>query len=206
MMSGSLPLAGRVALVTGGSRGLGAAAAESLAESGAEVVLAARSLSDLTRQASTLAAKGFTTRIAECDVTDLHHVQRAVDRALELSGRLDIVINCAGTPGPLSPIADVEPARWRETVDTNLIGAFYVAVCALKPFHSQGSGVLINISSGAASTAAHGFSAYCSAKAALAMLNKQRVARRGARARHPRVQFPPGSTGHRVPPQDDVRK
>lgn len=166
------PLRGRTALVTGASRGLGAATAAELTAAGAGVFLAARDAAKLREEAQALNRRDRIAFPVVCDVTRLDDVRAAVRETLATRRTLDIVVNCAGVPGPLSPLAGVDPDRWRETVEINLIGAFHVARAALEVFHRQGHGILVNISTGAADTAAAGFSPYCAAKAGLAMLSR----------------------------------
>lgn len=178
-------LAGKTAIVTGASKGIGAATARRLAELGVSVVLAARSKLLVTNLAEELASEGGKASGIACDVSDYTDVKKVVDLAKEKYGSVDIVVNNAGLIDPIARIKDSDPADWGEVIDVNVKGVYHMAHAALPHMERQKSGVIINISSGAATSALEGWSHYCSSKAAALMLTKaihKEVADKGIRA------------------------
>jgi NAD(P)-dependent dehydrogenase (short-subunit alcohol dehydrogenase family) len=148
-------LDGRVALVTGGSKGIGAAIVRSLADAGAAVVSTSRSGGSLDGN----------VRQIRADVRDPEAAQRAVDEAVAAFGGLDILINNAGV-GAFANVAEMTLEGWRSVIDTNLSGVFYCCRAAI-PHLRQRGGWIINISSLAAKNAFAGGAAYCASKAGL---------------------------------------
>ncbi|MEL6235698.1 MAG: SDR family oxidoreductase [Pseudomonadota bacterium] len=169
MMDGAA-LAGRVALITGASRGIGAAAARVMAAQGAAVVLAARTANAVETLAAEIAAAGGQAAALACDVADYEAVQAAVDLAQTRFGGLDILVNNAGVIDPIARIEDSDPAAWARVQAINVTGVYHGIRAAL-PVMSAGS-VIINISSGAAVSALEGWSHYCASKAAVLSLTK----------------------------------
>ncbi len=140
-------LAGRTALVTGGYRGLGLAFARGLAEAGADVVIGARDEAASVAAASALAEEtGRTVVGTALDVADREAGQRAVDLALERTGRLDIVVNNAGACIH-KPALEVEPEEFREVFDTNVQGLWLMSQVAARHFSTTGGGTIVNIGS-----------------------------------------------------------
>ena len=167
-MSGTMD--GKVVLVTGASRGIGAAAVRAFAQAGAKVVLLARSRGDIAEIAGEL---GPDQALAvPCDVSRFWEVQQAVDAAVDAFGRLDVVVNNAGVIQPIAGVADADPAAWAQTIDINVKGVFHGLRAAVPVMVTQGAGTVITISSGAASNALEGWSAYCASKAAAKMLTE----------------------------------
>ncbi|GAB4127810.1 MAG: SDR family oxidoreductase [Roseiflexaceae bacterium] len=167
------PLAGRVAFVTGAARGIGRAIALALADAGAIVVAGVRERAPAaTALAAELVAISPSSQIAVCDVCKAGEVQSTVQAVLAQHGRLDILINNAGVIGPIGILGQLDPQAWAENIQVNLIGALIAANAVLPPMLAQGSGVIVNISSGAAGRPLEGWSAYCAAKAGLAMLTR----------------------------------
>ena len=162
----------QVALVTGASRGIGAAAAIELAREGASVVLAARSVADMDAVAQTIRATGGRAVPVACDVTRYADVEAAVTHALETFGRLDILVNNAGLIDPISHLVDSDPAAWGLVTDVNIKGVYHGLRAALPAMTAAGSGVVVNISSGAATSALEGWSHYCASKAAVLSLTR----------------------------------
>lgn len=166
-------LGGQVALVTGASRGIGAATAQALTAAGAKVVLAARDLERCQDVVADIAARGGTAHAFACDVADYRSVEDLVTGTLSVYGGLDILINNAGVIDPIALLADSEPVDWANNVTINLVGAYHVLRAVLPHFIAQERGVVVNVSSGAAHHPLEGWSAYCASKAALAMLTRQ---------------------------------
>jgi len=160
----------RVAVVTGASRGIGAATAARLAADGCAVVLAARSTDDLETVAKEIDAANGEAMVVPTDVGDLAALDALVAATLERFGRLDVLVNNAGVLPPATRAEQVTPEEWRRALDLNLTGPWYLA-CRAKEAMRQG-GVVINVTSTAAQYPSVGFSAYNASKAALTMLTK----------------------------------
>jgi gluconate 5-dehydrogenase len=139
-------LTGRVAIVTGGSRGLGREMAEGLAEAGARLVLCARRAQWLTPAAAELRAAGHIVESAECDVADAEQVQAVVNLALQAFGRVDILVNNAGASWGAEP-EEMPLDKWHAVLDSNLTGAFLFAQAAGREMLARGSGTIVNIAS-----------------------------------------------------------
>jgi NAD(P)-dependent dehydrogenase (short-subunit alcohol dehydrogenase family) len=169
------PLAGRVAVITGGGRGLGRAMTLGLARAGATVIAtAARERSEVERVAGE-AATGHVVPIL-ADVTKEEDCARAVATALERFGRLDVLVNNAGRGMKyVSETFMTEPTRfwetapdiWRLVIDTNVVGPFLMARAATPPMLTAGWGRIINVSMNAETMRRRGFSPYGPSKAAL---------------------------------------
>ena len=168
-----LSLEGKVALVTGSARGIGAALAEGLAQAGASVAVS--DLPDrleLARETqSRVEAEGVESRTYELDVLDVGSIPTVIDRIVEDFGRLDILVNNAGIR-IRKPALEVTEADWDATVDTNLKGLFFCAQAAVKPMISQGSGRIVNIASQLSTVAMADRAPYCASKAGVAGLTK----------------------------------
>ena len=164
----SIDLSGKAALVTGASKGIGAAAAIHLADCGAKVALLARSADEIKRIAGEInAAHGSGTAIAiSCDVADYSAVAGAVERTISAFGSLDVIVNNAGLIDPISHLEDSDPDAWGKVIDVNVKGVYNPIRAAAAQMQKQGSGVVVNISSGAATSHMEGWSHYCASKAA----------------------------------------
>jgi NAD(P)-dependent dehydrogenase (short-subunit alcohol dehydrogenase family) len=169
-----MSLQGKIALVTGASRGLGEGAARALAREGAKVMLLARDGDLAGKVAGEIVAAGGRAEALACDVSDYPSVERAVADTRQRLGGLDILVNNAGVIEPIAEIAVSDPAAWARNIQINLIGAYYVVRAVLDGM-LQGGGSIINVSSGAAYRPLEGWSSYCSAKAGLAMLTRSLV-------------------------------
>ena len=166
-----MSLQGKIALVTGASRGLGEGAARALARDGAAVMLLARD-ADLARKvAGEIVDAGGKAEALACDVSDYPSVERAVADTRQRLGGLDILVNNAGVIEPIAEIAASDPAIWARNIQVNLIGAYYVVRAVLDRMLQNG-GTIINVSSGAAYRPLEGWSSYCAGKAGLAMLTR----------------------------------
>ncbi|MEX0338528.1 MAG: SDR family oxidoreductase [Arenibacterium sp.] len=167
-----MSLQNQTALITGASRGIGAATARHLAELGANVALLARSAGDISEIADDITTKGGKAIAIAADVSDWAAVSGAVSRTKSELGGLDILINNAGVIDPIARISDSDPAAWEQVVQINLMGVYYGLRAALPIMQVQGSGTIINISSGAATGALEGWSHYCATKAAVLSLTR----------------------------------
>ncbi|HVU11248.1 MAG TPA: SDR family oxidoreductase [Phototrophicaceae bacterium] len=138
-------LVGKVAVITGSSRGLGYAIAETYAREGAAVVLSARGASTLDEAVKALAAKGYRVSGFTCDVGSLDQVRALADHAVKTFGRLDIWVNNAGVAGVFGPTVSIPVDRFERVVQTNILGTYYGSITALGYFLPQRSGKLINL-------------------------------------------------------------
>lgn len=168
----SSELKGKVALVTGASRGLGEGVARALGEAGAAVMLVARDGALSSAVARDIAARGGRAEAAACDVSDYGAVDSLVSETRARLGGLDILVNNAGVIEPIAEIATSDPAVWARNITINLIGAYNVVRAVLPGMLAKSGGTIVNVSSGAAYRPLEGWSAYCSGKAGLAMLTR----------------------------------
>lgn len=173
-------LSGKSAIVTGASRGIGAATAQALARSGARVMLAARDLDACQAIAAGIEAAGGRAAALRCDVSDYDEVAALVDGTRDRFGRLDILINNAGVIAPIDHLAAADPHDWARCIAIDLVGAYNAIRTAAGPLRQAGGGVIVNVSSGAAHRPLEGWSAYCAAKAGLAMLTRSVALELGA--------------------------
>ena len=139
-------LTDRVAIVSGGSMGLGLQMAEGLAEMGANLVLCARKQERCEQAAETLRSRGVQTLALACDVKDKAAIQQVVGETRAKFGRIDILINSAGVSWG-APVEDMTLEQWDKVLSTNLTGTFLFCQAAGKAMVSQGSGKIINIAS-----------------------------------------------------------
>jgi NAD(P)-dependent dehydrogenase (short-subunit alcohol dehydrogenase family) len=163
MQDDSNDLTGKVALVTGGASGLGAALCLTLAEAGVRVVLADVNGERAQAQALTLRETGHEAEAIALDVRDADAAQAAVDGIVARWGRLDMLFNNAGTDYTKAT-AELTPEEWRRVIDTNLNGPFYLARSVLAPMRAAGSGHIVNIASTAAKRAWPNAAAYHASK------------------------------------------
>lgn len=167
-------LAGRVAVITGSTSGLGRATAELFARRGAHVVGAARRARLGNEIAETLRAEGASASFVEADVRRVADCRRLVETALERHGCVDILVNNAGFEGD-PPVCDSHLAteeHWDDVMDTNLKGAFFCASFCLKSMQPTGRGVILNVSSINALSGPAKMAAYSASKAGLVQLSR----------------------------------
>jgi NAD(P)-dependent dehydrogenase (short-subunit alcohol dehydrogenase family) len=172
-------LSGRVALVTGGSRGLGEEIAEALGEAGASLMLLARRETWLGPTVERLRAAGIQCESALCDVADPVSVAAAVRQTVEHFGKIDILINNAGITWG-APAEEMPLERWRSVLDTNLTGAFLCAQAAGREMLRRCSGVILNVSSVAGLRAMPGdihSAGYVASKGGLIALTRELAAK-----------------------------
>lgn len=155
-----------VVIVTGASRGLGAAIARWLAKAGAAVTLMARSEENLKQVAADVRRLGGSPLVVAADVSDVDACRLAVQTTLEEFGRIDALVNNAGVVQPLAPIAETNPEDWRRNIEVNLFASYYLVRATISNLREH-KGRIVNVSSGAANLALATVSAYCTGKAAL---------------------------------------
>lgn len=161
-------LKGKVAVVTGGSKGIGRAIAATLAGAGVDVVLCSRNASDAARAAEEITAAGGGRALGiGADVRKLEDVKRLMATAVKEFGGVDILIANAGVGGGFSPIDEIEPQRWHQVIDTNLTGVYYCCHEAVPELKKRGGGWIITISSLAGRYAFAGGTAYNASKSGL---------------------------------------
>lgn len=158
---------GKVILVTGASSGIGLASARALAQSGARVILAARSLDRLQDEAAALRAAGNEALAVRLDVGDPLSVEQAVAQSLDRLGRVDVAINFAGNAGALGLWQDSPPDQLRAMIDTHLLGAERVARALLPAMLARGSGRIVNVASTVGWAPMPAAASYSAAKAAV---------------------------------------
>ncbi|WP_334191428.1 SDR family oxidoreductase [Pararhodobacter sp.] len=169
---------GRSVLITGASRGIGAAAARRFAAAGARLGLAGRPSDALAAVAEETGAT-----LLPCDVADAAQVEAAVARMVALNGRLDVLINNAGVIEPIALISAADPEAWGRQIDVNLKGVFHGLRAALPVMLKQGAGTILTVGSGAAYNALEGWSGYCASKAGAIMLTRAAHLEAGSRVR-----------------------
>jgi len=165
-MTGSPPgalLDGKVALITGGSKGIGFAIAEALVSQGARVMITGRHAADLERAQARLGPRALSV---SADARLAEEVERAVQATVDGHGGLDVLVNNAGI-GIFKNAADMSSAEWQSIIDTNLSGVFYYCHAAIPHLRRRGGGWIVNISSLAGKNPFTGGAAYCASKAGL---------------------------------------
>jgi len=163
-------LNGKAIIITGASRGIGAATAQELARSGASVILAARTDAQIKHNAQQIRNQGGQAEAVSCDVSKYKDVQALISHCESTFGRLDGLINNAGVIEPIGHIVTSDPADWCHAVDINFKGVYNGMRAALPIMLAQQHGTIITVGSGAAHSALEGWSHYCAAKAAAYML------------------------------------
>lgn len=162
------PNQSRVAIVTGGGRGIGLASALRLAEAGRDVVIA--DIGEFGQEAADqVAALGRRARFIATDVTDQSSVRALVDETLREFGRLDILVNCAGVLGREEPFLERDDDEWHRVINVNLHGVYHACRATLPHMLTQGWGRIVTISSGARRGAAQ-LAPYATSKGAVVAL------------------------------------
>ena len=166
------PMRGRVALVAGASRGIGAATAQAFAAAGAAVVLGARDLAALESVARGIEAGGGRALAVQADVTDVDSTRNLVDQAMAAYGRLDFAFNnAAGGPLP-APLADIDPAEFDLGIATNIRGTFLGMKFQIGAMLASGGGAIVNMASVAGVRGTANLAAYVAGKAGIIGLTK----------------------------------
>ncbi len=163
--------AGRNIIVTGGGRGIGQAAARQFAAEGGDVLLLGRTAADLDAAVAEIEAAGGSAWSHTCDVRDDAQVDAAIGAATDRWGRIDVLVNNAGIDDD-TPFLEIDRAKWRAVVDTNLTGAFLMAQLAARSMAAAGGGAIVHNASIDASGGDGPFAAYNASKAALLGLNR----------------------------------
>lgn len=167
-----MSLGGKVALVTGGGRGIGAAIARAFAAEGARVFLVSRTRSELERVASRLATAPSAVGYHAADVSDPRAVAAAVEECASSLGPIDVLVNAAGIYGPIGLTWDVDAEEWARAVDVNLMGTLHPCRAVIPGMLERGGGRIINFSGGGATAPLPRFSAYAATKAAVVRLTE----------------------------------
>ncbi|MCW4029815.1 MAG: SDR family oxidoreductase [Candidatus Bathyarchaeota archaeon] len=162
-----MKLKDKVALVTGGGRGIGQAVALAFAREGAQIVVASRTRSELNDTVNQIKTLGAEAASKEVDVSNPDSVNSLVDFAVDRFSKIDVLVNCAGMFGPIGPLFKNDVAKWIATINVNLIGTVLCCKSVLPFMIKQRSGKIINMSGGGAANPHPNFSAYGASKAAV---------------------------------------
>lgn len=168
----NMDLSGKVALVTGGSRGLGKDIALKMAESGAKVAICGRKQDSLDQTREEFSKKGFEIMTQSAHIAKSDQVANLFQSIDERFGRLDILVNNVGMNILTPAVAEVDEGLWDKIIESNLKGTFLVSREGIKLMKRVGGGKIVNISSIAARKAARGMGVYCVAKAGIEMLTR----------------------------------
>jgi NAD(P)-dependent dehydrogenase (short-subunit alcohol dehydrogenase family) len=172
MAEKDIDLSGKVALVTGGSRGLGKDIALAMAERGAEVVICGRKKENLNQAQEEFKKRGLEVMARDANVSRYDEVGALIKAVDEAFGRLDILVNNVGTNILTPAVAEADEGLWDKIMDTSLKSAFLVSSQTVRLMRKAGAGKIVNISSIAARRASRGMGIYCVAKAGLEMLTR----------------------------------
>ena len=173
MITDAFRLDGKVALITGASKGIGAGIASAFAEMGAHVALIARSEPELADVAAAVTAHGVTALPIACDITEDTALSAAVERLQSEFGKLDILVNNAGGPGKgYGSLEQVDRSQFDHTLDINLSSAYSLTHLALPLLRAAGHATIVNISSALAWMVDSRFAAYGAAKAGMEQMTR----------------------------------
>ena len=172
MMSAPELLKGKVAIVTGGGRGIGRAIALALTHAGCAVAVAARTANEIEQTTALLRGNGGEALAITADVSRPADVEGLVARTLESFGRVDILVNNSGMQGAIGPLVENDPDLWIQTINVNLVGTFLCSRAVLPGMMKRRSGKIINLSGGGATAPRPHFSAYAASKAAVVRLTE----------------------------------
>ncbi|MBK7328943.1 MAG: glucose 1-dehydrogenase [Dehalococcoidia bacterium] len=173
MTVANFSLAGKVAIVTGGSRGIGRSIAVALAEAGADVCVAARKVEALEESVAAIRATGRKGIAVPTNVRDMDALQNLVNETKAQLGRIDILVNNAATNPVFGPIANIDERAWDTTMNTNVKSAFFLSKMVREAIKEHGGGGrIINVSSTGGFRAGGGLGTYSVSKAAIIMLTQ----------------------------------
>ena len=161
------PLASRIALVTGASRGIGYATACALAKAGAHIVAVARTQGGLEELDDEIRKDGGSATLVPLSIADFDGIARLGAALHERHGKLDILVGNAGVPGPSSPLGHIEPKTWNDVFTVNVAANFQLIRCMEPLLKQSDAGRAVFITSGAANKATAYVSPYAASKAAL---------------------------------------
>ncbi len=164
-----MDITGKTVMITGASRGIGAAAAQEFAAQGANVALLARSQDALVELQGEIGDRAIAI---PCNIARYTEVEAAVATTVQAFGGLDVLVNNAGALEPISLLSTSDPDGWGQVIDINLKGVYYGARAAIPVMKQAGGGSILTISSGAAHGPVEAWSHYCASKAAANMLNR----------------------------------
>ncbi len=168
----SFSLKGQVALVTGGSRGIGRETALGFARSGADVAVASRSLEDLEKVAGEIKAIGRRSLAVAAHVGRMDQIKGLVDKVVQEFGRIDILVNNAGTSPVFTSSLDLEERAWDSVMNLNLKGLFFLSQAVARIMKEKGGGRIINVTSVDGFRPEPNIGAYAISKAAVVMATK----------------------------------
>lgn len=169
-MSGLLD--GKVALITGAGRGIGAVVATLFAGAGASLSLCSRTNSELEKTAAQCRGSGGEVMVFAADVSDGKRVHDLMDETRRRLGGIDVLVNAAGCYGPIGPFAECDPDQWRRAFEVNVMGTFHTCRAALPSMIARRRGKIINFSGGGATSPLPNFSAYGVSKTAVVRLTE----------------------------------
>ncbi|NTV64554.1 MAG: SDR family oxidoreductase [Oscillochloris sp.] len=172
MAKQQISLSGKVAVITGSTRGIGRAVAERYGRAGARVIVSSQDAEAVTQTVLDLRAKGVVCEGIMCDISDLSQVHELVRRAVNAFGQIDIWVNNAGVAGVFGPVLDIAPEEWRRVIEVNLLGTYNCCISVLPHMIERRSGKIINFSGGGAQRAQRYLSAYSTSKAAIVRMNE----------------------------------
>ena len=167
-----MKLDGQIAVITGAGRGIGRAIALAYAREGAKLALAARNETELQETVTAASDLGAESIPVPTDVTSQDATERLARRVVEQFGRIDVLVNNAGSSGPIGPLEGNDVADWVNTITVNLTGTFLVCRAVIPVMLEQSAGRIINLSGAGATNAWSNMSAYCSSKAAVVRLTE----------------------------------
>jgi len=168
----AMNLQGKVAVVTGASRGIGRAIAEALAAAGAAVVVSSRKQEAVEAVAEAIRAQGGQALAVAAHTGDGEAVAQLIARTVETFGSMDILVNNAATNPHFGPLLTAEESHWAKILDVNVVGYFRTAKAAVPHMQARGGGKIINIASIAGLTPLEGMGVYSASKAAVIMLTR----------------------------------
>jgi len=171
-ISGNARLRDKVAVIVGAGRGIGEAIALRFAAEGARLILAARTAPELEAVAEMVRATGGTAQFVATDVTVPGEVAYLVQKSLEAFGHIDILVNAAGTYGPIGRVWEIDSDEWANTFSVNLFGPFLLCQAVLPHMIRAGRGKIINFSGGGATSPLCRFTAYGVSKTAVVRLTE----------------------------------